>query len=218
MGSIVLAQNLRLDNGGIDTRKSSSTDRVMWPATLVSFASWRIFESSGTFFWLRKLQDMSRGFRTDFRESYKGKNKTKLKVIPLIHSFSLALIIALACGTFLRKLNQGSEMDEHWEASFKTRVAMINLYPNESYCRHCWWFALMPINFSKTNFVIMKSPKKKAEQVTISVESADGTINVPQRKQTMKYLGVLLDETMSFNHRIPRIHLYKNRTKQWRYV
>ena len=34
MGSIVLAQNLRLDNGAIDTRKSSSTDRVMWPATL----------------------------------------------------------------------------------------------------------------------------------------------------------------------------------------
>ena len=79
-------------------------------------------------------------------------------------------------------------------------------------------FTLMSINFSKTNFMIMKSPRKKDDQITFNVESADGTINVPQRRQTMKYLGALFDETMSFNHHILHIHLYKNRTKQWCYI
>ena len=43
------------------------------------------------------------------------------------------------------------------------------------------------------------------DQVNIKIESADGTINVLQRKQNIKYLGVLLDETMSFNHHISYI-------------
>ena len=58
----------------------------------------------------------------------------------------------------------------------------------------------LSINFSKTNFMIIKSQKKKDDQVNIDIESADGTINVLQRKQKIKYLGVLFDETMSFNH------------------
>ena len=63
----------------------------------------------------------------------------------------------------------------------------------------------LSINFSKTNFMIIKSSKKKDYQVNINIESADGTINVLQRKQKIKYLGVLLDETMSFNHHISYI-------------
>ena len=47
--------------------------------------------------------------------------------------------------------------------------------------------------------MIIKSPKKKDDQVNINIGSADGTINVLQRKQKIKYLGVLLDETKSFN-------------------
>ena len=56
-----------------------------------------------------------------------------------------------------------------------------------------------------TNFMIIKSSKKKDDQVNIKIESADGTINVLQRKQKLKYVGVLLDETMSFNHYISYI-------------
>ena len=63
----------------------------------------------------------------------------------------------------------------------------------------------LSIDFSKTNFMIIKSQKKKDDQVNINIESADGTINVLQRKQKIKYLGVLLDETMSFNHHISYI-------------
>ena len=46
----------------------------------------------------------------------------------------------------------------------------------------------LSINFSKTNFMIIKSQKKKDDQVNINMESADGTINVLQRKQKIKYL------------------------------
>ena len=63
----------------------------------------------------------------------------------------------------------------------------------------------LSINFSKTNFMIIKSPKKKDDQVNINIESADGTINVLQRKQKIKYVGVLPDETISFNHHISYI-------------
>ena len=63
----------------------------------------------------------------------------------------------------------------------------------------------LSINFTKTNFMIIKSKKKKDDQLNINIESADGTINVLQRRQKIKYLGVLLDETMSFNHHISYI-------------
>ena len=63
----------------------------------------------------------------------------------------------------------------------------------------------LSINFTKTNFMIIKSSKKKDDQVSIKIESADGTINVLQKKQKIKYLGILVDETMSFNHHISYI-------------
>ena len=53
--------------------------------------------------------------------------------------------------------------------------------------------------------MIIKSQKKRDDQVNINIESADGTINVLQRRQKIKYLSVLLDETMSFDHNISYI-------------
>ena len=53
--------------------------------------------------------------------------------------------------------------------------------------------------------MIIKSPKTKDGQLNINIESADSTINVLQRKQKIKYLAVLLDETMSFTHHISYI-------------
>ena len=73
----------------------------------------------------------------------------------------------------------------------------------------------LSINFSKTNFMIIKSQKKKDDQVNIDIESADGTINVLQRKQKIKYLGVLFDETMAFNHHSSYIY---TRIAIWYYI
>ena len=56
----------------------------------------------------------------------------------------------------------------------------------------------LSINFSKTNFMSTKSPKKKDDQVNIDIEIVYGTIYALQRK----YLGVLLDETMFFKHHV----------------
>ena len=47
--------------------------------------------------------------------------------------------------------------------------------------------------------MIIKSSKKKDDQVSIKIESVDGTINVLQRKQKI-------------------IHLYRNCAKQWYYI
>ena len=65
--------------------------------------------------------------------------------------------------------------------------------------------------------MIIKSQKKKDGQVNINIESAFGTINVLQRRQKIKYLGVLLDERMSFNHHISYICTRIAR-KQWYYI
>ena len=48
----------------------------------------------------------------------------------------------------------------------------------------------MEVNFNSVAFLmIIKSQKKKDDQVIISIESADGTIKVLQRKQKIKVFG-----------------------------
>ena len=58
----------------------------------------------------------------------------------------------------------------------------------------------LSINFSKTNFMIVKSPRKKDLAVNIKIEGEDGTSYLLERKDRVKYLGVFLDDTASFKH------------------
>ena len=60
----------------------------------------------------------------------------------------------------------------------------------------------LSINFSKTNFMIVKSPRKKDLAVNIKIESEDVTKSLLERKDRVKYLGVHLDDTVSFKHHI----------------
>ena len=60
----------------------------------------------------------------------------------------------------------------------------------------------LSINFSKTSFMIVKSPRKKDLAVNIKIESVDGASYLLERKDRVKYLGVLLDGTVSFKHHI----------------
>ena len=76
----------------------------------------------------------------------------------------------------------------------------------------------LSINFSKTNFMIIKSKKKKDDQVNINIESADGTINVLQRKQKIKYIWVFCLMKQCHLITIYFIYLYKNCAKQWYYI
>ena len=50
----------------------------------------------------------------------------------------------------------------------------------------------------KTNFMIVKSPRKRDLAVNIKIESVDGASYLLERK----YLGVLLDDTVSCKHHI----------------
>ena len=54
----------------------------------------------------------------------------------------------------------------------------------------------LSINFSKTNFMIIKYSKKKNQEVNIKIENVNGTCHFLQRKDRIKYLGVLIDETV----------------------
>ena len=60
----------------------------------------------------------------------------------------------------------------------------------------------LSINFSKTNFMIVKSPRKRGLAVNIKIESVDGASYLLERKDRLKYLGVLLDDTVSFKHHL----------------
>ena len=60
----------------------------------------------------------------------------------------------------------------------------------------------LSINFSKTNFMIVKSPRKRDLSVNIKIERKDGSSYLLERKNRVKYLAVLLDDTVSFKHHI----------------
>ena len=60
----------------------------------------------------------------------------------------------------------------------------------------------LSFNFSKTNFMIVKSPRKRDLAVNIKIESVDGASYLLERKDRVKYLGLLLDDTVSFKHHI----------------
>jgi hypothetical protein len=48
----------------------------------------------------------------------------------------------------------------------------------------------LSINFSKTNFMIVKSSRKKDMQIDIKIQNADGSRVSLERKDHIKYLGL----------------------------
>ena len=64
----------------------------------------------------------------------------------------------------------------------------------------------LSINFTKTNFMIIKSSKKKDDQVSIKIESADGTINVLQKKQ--KHISYICTRIARNNGIISKLRHY----------
>lgn len=66
------------------------------------------------------------------------------------------------------------------------------------------WFHIniLTINFSKATFMSIKSRHEIDSEVNIKIENEDGTLYLLGRKDRVKYLGILLDETVSFYHKI----------------
>ena len=50
--------------------------------------------------------------------------------------------------------------------------------------------------------MIIKSSRKRNHEFIINMQSSSGTIHTLERKDRIKYLGVMLDETVSFKYHI----------------
>ena len=55
---------------------------------------------------------------------------------------------------------------------------------------------------SKTNFMIIKSTRKKDMSVNIQIRNSDGTSHPLVRKNHIKYLGVMIDNCVSWKYHI----------------
>ena len=58
---------------------------------------------------------------------------------------------------------------------------------------------------SKTNFMIIKSTRKKDMPVNIQIRNSDGTSHPLVRKNHVKYLGVMIDDCVSWKYHISYI-------------
>ena len=56
----------------------------------------------------------------------------------------------------------------------------------------------LSINMSKTNFMIIKSTRKKDMPVNIQISNSDGTSHHLVRKNHIKYLGVMIDDSWKY--------------------
>ena len=75
----------------------------------------------------------------------------------------------------------------------------------------------LSINMSKTNFMIIKSIRKKDMSVNIQISKSDGTSHPLVHKNHIKYLGVMIDDfclvEVSYF-----VHLLSNLKEYWHYI
>ena len=60
----------------------------------------------------------------------------------------------------------------------------------------------LSINLKKTNYMIVKSPRKKNMNVNINITHGDGSSHTLERKNHIKYLGVMIDSTLTWKYHI----------------
>ena len=60
----------------------------------------------------------------------------------------------------------------------------------------------LSINMAKTNFMIIKSARKRDMEISLNISNSDGSSHVLERKQCIKYLGVMIDESLTWKHHI----------------
>ena len=60
----------------------------------------------------------------------------------------------------------------------------------------------LSINIKKTNYMTVKSPKKKPGNTNIKLPNNNGNSDIIEKTDHIKYLGVFLDEKLSWKHHI----------------
>lgn len=74
----------------------------------------------------------------------------------------------------------------------------------------------LSINLKKTNFMIIKSPwKKLTYSPDIKIYNDDGTSTSLEKKDHIKYLGVIIDDTISWKY---LFHLFTNFKGYWYFL
>ena len=63
----------------------------------------------------------------------------------------------------------------------------------------------LSINMTKTNFMIVKSKRKRDAPINIEIKGKDGESRLLERKNCIKYLGVMIDDSICWKHHIPYI-------------
>ena len=56
----------------------------------------------------------------------------------------------------------------------------------------------LSINMSKTNFMIIRSARKRDMEISLNISNSDGSSHALGRKQCIKYLGVIIDESLTW--------------------
>ena len=60
----------------------------------------------------------------------------------------------------------------------------------------------LSINMTKTNFMIVKSKRKRDAPINIEIKGKDGESRLLERKNCIKYLGVMIDDSICWKHHI----------------
>jgi len=63
----------------------------------------------------------------------------------------------------------------------------------------------LSINLKKTYYMIIKSPHKKASNIELTLPGKDNVIHTLEEKCYIKYLGVFIDRSLSWNKHISYI-------------
>ena len=60
----------------------------------------------------------------------------------------------------------------------------------------------LSINLKKNNYMMVKSPRKKNTNVNINITHRDGSCHTLERKDNIKYLGVMIDSNLIWEYQI----------------
>ena len=60
------------------------------------------------------------------------------------------------------------------------------------------------------DFMIIKSARKRDMEISLNISNSDGSSHVLERKQCIKYLGVMIDESLTWKHHITFVSKYRN--------
>ena len=60
----------------------------------------------------------------------------------------------------------------------------------------------LSINVTKTNYMIIKSSRKKDATIGVKFKNFDGSFQLLERKKCIKYLGVMIDEHLTWKNQV----------------